>query len=124
MAIKVDNANRTVGCGHAPEEWQGDRVIATKGNDSRQCSTSFRKPFLFSVGERQAGQQCVVALFDLLDRIGIIISDRPSACNGNMWTCGDERGHRNVSTIQHFSPAVERICIQWDIVSAAETHFT
>ena len=36
---------------------------------------------------------------------------------------GDVRSHRNISTVEHCGPAVERVGVEGDVVAAAESHF-
>jgi len=37
---------------------------------------------------------------------------------------GNARSHRDISTIQYSGPAVEWVCIEWDVVTAAEAYLT
>ncbi len=74
MAVEVDHADGAIGPVDTPEERKSDRVITTQGNDSRQCPSCLRRAFLAWVSGRGAIENTIVAVFDLLNRVGIIIT--------------------------------------------------
>lgn len=65
-----------------------------------------------------------MAFLDLPNGVGVVVTAPSSAstspCNGTI----DVRSHGNIATVQHLGPAVERVRVEWNVVSTAETHFT
>jgi hypothetical protein len=103
MAVEVNDAHRTVVTVDGAEEGKGDGVVTSKSDQTRQCLALLRRTRLVGMGVRCAAQKEVVAFFDLLERIRVVI-----------------RSDWDVSTINDLSPRIERVRLQWDIVSAIE----
>lgn len=65
-----------------------------------------------------------MAFLNLLDRVGIVVAIVViSFLRWNYVWCNARR-HGDIAAIQDFGPAVERVRVERDVVSAAETHFT
>jgi len=73
MAIEVDNSYRAVGLVDAPQQREGDRMVTTEGDDTRQSVPSPRRAGLLGVGERLAHKQAVVTLLNLSDGPSVVI---------------------------------------------------
>lgn len=74
VAVKVDYADGPIGSIDTPQKWKSDGMITTKGDDSRQRPTLFRRAFSVRMSRWSAIENTVVALFDLLNRVGIVIA--------------------------------------------------
>lgn len=79
MAVEMDYADRSIGFVYAPQQRQRDSVVSAKRDDSRQRLPMLGRAQLVCVGGRLAHQDAVVAFFDLLDSIRIVIPDRELA---------------------------------------------
>ena len=74
MGIKVDHGNRSVGFLDGPEQWKRDGMVATESDHARESSTLERWTFSVCVGGRSTGENAVVAVFNLLNGIGVVIA--------------------------------------------------
>jgi len=122
MAVKVDDGDRTVGLVHAAEQGQRDGVVSAKGNDTGQGLALGRRSDLLRVGGRLTHENAVVALFDLLDGIGVVVPGRacqlPDSCFCKPML-SNSRCHRDVTAVKNRSPAVERVGLERNVVAAA-----
>ena len=66
----------------------------------------------------------MVAFFDLLQSVGIVISACSSVSTDHPSSFLDLRCYWNISAVDNFGPAVEGIGVQRDIIAAAEANFT
>ena len=128
MRVEVDYGDGTVGTVDGTKEWEGDGVVAAEGDDSWQGLTVLCGAFLLGVCGGGAGEDAVVAFFDLVEGpcIVIPISSTINIMPGRYLREGKEgeaiRSHRDISTIQDSSPAIERIRIQRHVVSSTEAN--
>jgi hypothetical protein len=74
MAVEVDDGDGSVGSVHAAEEGKGDGVVTAEGNDTGKRLSLLGWADLVGVCRRLAHEDAVVALFDLLDRILVVVS--------------------------------------------------
>lgn len=58
-----------------------------------------------------------MALFDLVEGKGVVVTDMVSLCL--RFARGRLRGHGDITTVNDLGPAVERVCVKWDIITAA-----
>ena len=79
MRVEVDNADGAVRAGDAAEEWESDRVVAAEGDDSRERLALQRWALLIRIRGGGSSQDAIVALFDLLNSVGVVVSSTPSA---------------------------------------------
>lgn len=103
MAVEMNDRHGAVGPVDGPEQGQRDGMVTTEGDHARQRLALFRWADLVRVGGRLAGEDAVVALLDLVKGPRVVV-----------------RGNRDVTTVQHGGPAVERVRVQWDVVASAE----
>ena len=78
MAVKVDDSNRSIGSGYTSEKWESDSVVTTQCDNSGQCLTLFGWTLLTCIGCRYTFQDAVVALFNLLNGVGVVVPMRLS----------------------------------------------
>ena len=123
MAVKVDDSDWAVGTVHAAQQRQGDSVISSKGDDTGKSLALERRTRLGRVAGWVTHEESIVSLLDLLDGVLVVVSLLQSAscliANGRH----DLRSDGNVTAINHFGPAVERVRLERDVVSAAESDF-
>lgn len=74
MAVKVDDGDRPVGAVDGPQQGEGDGVVAAEGDDARERLALDGRAALVGVGRRGAGEDAVVAVFDLLERPGVVVT--------------------------------------------------
>jgi len=67
-------------------------MIAPQRDHTRKCLSMLTQPLHFGIRGRFAHQDAIVAILNLLDGEGIVI-----------------RCHRDVTTVEHCRPAVERV---------------
>jgi len=77
MAVEVNYADRTIRPIDTSEERQSDCMVTAKRYDSRQCFSLQGRALLFCVGSWLATEKQIVALFDLLDSVRVIV---PGSC--------------------------------------------
>lgn len=70
----MNYADGSISSVHTPQKWKSNRMVSTEGDDSRQRLAVLRRAILLRIGGWGAIQNAVVTLFDLLDRVGIVIS--------------------------------------------------
>ena len=85
----MNDADGAVGFGYGAEQRKGDCVVTTQGNDAGEGFALFGWANFVCVGLRAAHEECIVAFFDLLDGIGVIITaiDINTVAKGWQW-CG------------------------------------
>lgn len=106
VGVEVDDADGAVGAVHASQEREGDGVVASEGDDSRECLSILARPFLFRVRSRRAAQDGIVAFLNLFEGVGVVVG-----------------GDGDVAAVDHRGPAVEGVRLERDVVPAAETDF-
>ena len=74
VAVEVDDADGAVGFVDAAEEGERDGVVAAEGDEAGEGFSLEGEALFVSVGVRRAHEQAVVAVFDLLDCIGIVVA--------------------------------------------------
>lgn len=74
VGIEVNNGDGSVGFVDRAKERKGDGVIAAEGNDARKGLFLERGPRGRGSGEGWAHEESVVAVFNLLDGVGIVIA--------------------------------------------------
>jgi len=77
MAVEVNHADGTIRPINTSEERQRNCMVTTKRNDSWQCLSLQRRALLLCVGSWLATEKQIVALFDLLDSVRVIV---PGSC--------------------------------------------
>jgi hypothetical protein len=136
MAIKVNDADGTIVPIDTSQDRKDDRMITSEGDDSRKSLPLQTWTFLACIGVWFSGQDSIMTLFDLLDGPGVVVAINiklkqtvreldllsNSTCKSHEEESINIRSHRNIPTIQDPRPAVKRIRVQGDIVTAAETH--
>lgn len=100
MAVKVDDRHRPVSTVDGSKQWQGDGVVSAERDDARQGPSVLRGPLLVRRGCRGPRENAVVAILDLLKSIGVVV-----------------RGNGNISTVNDRGPAVERVCVEWHVIT-------
>lgn len=76
-------------------------MVSTKSNDSRQRLFLLGGSLFECISHRGTRQDAVVAFFNLLKGIGVVV--------GSDW---------DITTVEDSGPAVERVCGERDIVSS------
>lgn len=79
MAVKMNDADRSVRSDNASQEWQGNRMIATESDDSWQRLPFQGWAFHLGIRGRLTTQEQTVTLFNLLDCVGVVVASRSSA---------------------------------------------
>ena len=74
MRVKVDDGDGTISTVDGAEEGESDGVVTSEGDDSWEGFAVLGWSFLLRVGGRFAGEDCVVAFFDLVKGPGVIVS--------------------------------------------------
>jgi hypothetical protein len=80
VAVKVNDADRSVGTIYAPQQRQGNGVVTAQGNDPWERLASLGEAFLLGIGRRISGQDVIVATLDLLQRVGIVVPAAGKTC--------------------------------------------
>ena len=76
VRVEVNNANGSVCFVDRAEEGQGDGVVAAEGDDAWECFLSVGGAGEGGGGHGYSHQEGIVAIFDLLDCIGIVVTAR------------------------------------------------
>ena len=74
VRVKVDDGDGAVGSVDAAQEREGDGVVAPEGDDSREGLAVLGDAGFGGGGVGLAHEEAVVAVFDLLDRVGVIVA--------------------------------------------------
>ena len=127
VRVEVDYGYGAVGFVDGAQEGERDSVVAAERYDAREglfvlCGANF-----FCICGGCAHEEAVVAVFDLLDCVGVVVAGgyvsvvlfELCASLGRR----DVRCNRYVAAVDHCGPTVERIGVQGDVVAAAGTHF-
>ena len=99
-------------------------MVPAEGYDAGEGLLVFGWAGFFCVGGRRAREEAVVAFFDLLDCVGVVVARIVSVLHlisVVVWEV-DVRCDRYISAIEDGGPTVERVGVQGDIVAAAESH--
>ena len=75
VGVKVYDADGTVGFVNGAEEGKRDGVVATEGDDAGEGLLILGRALLFCICGRCAHEETVVAFFDLLDCVGIVVAE-------------------------------------------------
>jgi hypothetical protein len=79
MGVKVDDGDGSVLAVYGAEKRERDGMVTSERNQTRKCLALLRWTGLVGVCVWCAAQEEVVALLDLLQRIGVVIPDEQSA---------------------------------------------
>jgi hypothetical protein len=79
MTVKVDDGNGPIGTVDGPQQGEGDGVVTAQGNDSRQSLPLDGRTPLVGIRSRSAGENVEMALLDLMEGKGVVITANPSA---------------------------------------------
>lgn len=74
MGVEVNYGDGPISSVNGSEEWQCDCMISPKCNEAWEGAAGFANARAVSSGMRYAGQQSVMAFFDLLECVGIVIA--------------------------------------------------
>lgn len=74
MTIKMNHRHRPIRLVNTPQQRQRDGMVTSHGDNPREGLVGLGETTFVSVGERLAHEEAVVALFDLLDCPGVVIS--------------------------------------------------
>ena len=74
VGVEVDDADGAVGFVDGAQEREGDGVVAAEGDDAGEGLALFGDAFLVGVGVGGAHEEGVVAVLDLLDRVGVVVA--------------------------------------------------
>lgn len=74
MAVEVDHGNRPVRAVDGPQQRQGDGVVTAHRDDARKRLAFLREADLVRIGGRVARENAVVALLDLVESPGVVVS--------------------------------------------------
>ena len=135
MAVKMNDADGSVLAVDAAKERESDCVIAAEGDHAREGFAVFRGAFEVCVGCWTAGENAVVAFFDLFDGVCVVVSfflgglvplstKNRSLMLPPLTSRRNSRSHRNVTAIYHSRPTVERIRLERNVESTAESKFS
>ena len=70
----MDDGDGAVGAVDAAQEGERDRVVAAEGDDAWEGAAGFAGAGEVRVCAGGAGEEGVVALFDLLDGVGVVVA--------------------------------------------------
>lgn len=124
MAVEMNYTDGSISSVYTPQKWKSNRVVSTEGNNSRQRLAGLRRAFFLRIGGWCAIQNAIVTLFDLVDRIGIVIAQNHRQLRGQAQCHEDLRGHRNITTIENSCPTVEWVLVKRHIISPTEAHLS
>ena len=99
----MDDGYGPVGTVDGPQQREGYRVVSAEGDDAGQRLATLCGTLLGRGRGRGPREDAVVAVLDLLQRVGIVV-----------------RGDRNVAAVQNGRPAVERVRVERYVVAATE----
>lgn len=124
MRIEMDYGDGPVGAVDGAQERQRDGVVPPERDHPRERLPALCWAGLLGVGRRRPREDAVVALLDLVEGVRIVVSGSSIRQRAALRHHGRHgrygRGHRDITAIQHGSPAVERVRVQRDIVSSAD----
>ena len=80
VRVEVDDADGAVSASDGAEEWERDGVVATEGDDAWKSFAFLCGPNLFGVGHRIAHEESIMAFFDLLDSVGVVVAVKACQC--------------------------------------------
>lgn len=79
MRVEVDDADGPVGAGDAAEERERDGVVAAECDNSREGLALEGRAFLVWIRGWGSAQNAVMAILDLLNGVGVVVSMAPLA---------------------------------------------
>jgi hypothetical protein len=79
MGVEVDDRDGTVFAVDGAEEGECDGMVTSQSDQTRQCLAHLRRARLVGMCVWSAAQEQVVALLDLLERIGVVVPANTSA---------------------------------------------
>jgi len=74
VGIKVDDTDGAVGLGDGTEEWQRYGVVPAQRDNAWEGLAILRRANLLCISHGLAHQELIVAFFDLLDGVGIVVA--------------------------------------------------
>ena len=74
MTIKMDHRHRSIRLVDTPQQRQRDGMITSHGDNPWKGLAGLGETIFVGVGERLAHEEAVVALFNLLDCPGVVVS--------------------------------------------------
>lgn len=120
MAVKVNHRDGAVGTVDGAEKGEGDGVVTTKSDETRERPALHGGASLVAIRGRAARQEVEVSLLDLMKGPGVVIA----------WGCQHAftslrgrvclRCDGDVTTVEDSGPAVEGVRGEGHVVSAAE----
>jgi hypothetical protein len=108
----VDHGDWAVGFVDTAEQGQGDGVVPAECDDARECLAGFADTWLVGGGEGCAGEEGVVSVFDLLQRVVVVVAVRSTLDEGRAGLAERVRGlrsHGDVAAVDDFAPEVEGV---------------
>lgn len=78
MAVKVNDRHRPICLVDTAQQGKRDGVVASQGDDPWQHLAGLRETLLVCVCVRLAHEEGVVSIFDLLERPGVVVTNRSS----------------------------------------------
>jgi hypothetical protein len=92
VGVEMDDADGAVGAVDTAEKWESDCVVTAQGDEARQGAARLGHTGLGGGREGLASEESVVALFNLLQRVGVVV--------GGDW---------DVAAVNHLAPEVEGV---------------
>ena len=129
VGVEVDDADGAVGFVDGAQEGERDGVVAAQGYDAGEGLPVLSGTDLLCVRGGRAHEEAVVAIFDLLDCVGVVVAGEGGYVRAgsivvrSFGGSRDVRCNRYISTIDHRCPTVERVGVEGHVVAAAESHF-
>jgi hypothetical protein len=72
--VVVINENSPVGFVDAPEQWERDGVVTTERDDTREGLAGLADAWLLGCGVGGTGQEGIVAIFNLLEGVCVVVA--------------------------------------------------
>ena len=123
VGVEVDYADGTVGFVYGAQERERYGVVTTEGDDAREGLLLERRTNFVGVGHGGTHQEGIVTFFNLLNRVGVVVSRSFSIDFVEERRRRNVRCDRDITTVEDGSPAVEGIGIKSDIVATTESYF-
>ncbi len=76
VRVEVDHRDRSVGFIDAAQQRQGDGMVPSECYHARECLAGFADTGLVGGRERCAGEEGVVSVFDLLQRVVVVVAEK------------------------------------------------
>lgn len=126
MAIEVDDSDWSVSLVDTAQQRQCNSVVTSKRNYTWEGLACTRWAHTVGIGIGLAHQQAVMALLNLLDGPGIVVSvtcqfpQSPTTLSTHRFNL---RSNWDITTVQNLQLIAERVCLQRHIVTTAESQF-